>query len=112
MRRIRSFVNQVYNSPFTKVFALITMMISFGSAIHKFTSKPPTPVASASTATQSSSGSQSRNLSDGQRDVPILYGSVVNPTLPVSKHETIKQSSTGDRSPNINGVGGNVDIHY
>ena len=100
------------------VFLLAAIVTIFANIrpIHKPVIKPSaSAVPSGSATAQSSSDFQSSNLSGDQHNVQILYGStVVNNTPPPvsSNRRVISQSSTGDQSPNINGVDGNVDIHY
>jgi hypothetical protein len=119
MRQFGSFVSKVCDSPPAKAIGLLAAVvgvIEIGSVLHKPIIKPSSSVPTSGSATdQSSNRFQSPNLSDGQRNVQILYGStIVNGTPPPvpSGHRIISQTSTGDQSPNINGVGGNVDIHY
>jgi hypothetical protein len=114
--RIWITVNKVCGSPAGKAAGTLIVVI-LGIIGPSFLRKSParpsaSAVANGSATAQSSSGSQSSNLSGGHHNVQIIYGptGTQSPTPP--GRAVIRQSSTGDQSPNINGVGGDVDIHY
>lgn len=113
-RRFWPFVNKVCGSPAaTTAIALISAIGGIYFGLHRPTIKPLVSVAASGSATaQSSSDSQSPNLSGGQRNVQIIYGSTTAPSPAPSSRAVTSQSSTGDQSPNINGVDGDVDIRY
>jgi len=112
-RPFRSLVNNVCDSRVGKILIPAALPVVLGIIASLLLPKPTIkPSVSMAANVQSSSGSQSPNLSGGQHNVQIIYGPTGTQPPAPSSRAVIRQSSTGDQSPNINGIGGDVDIHY